>query len=263
MTNKNINVVILCGGFGTRLSEETVLKPKPMIEIGNMPILWHIMKIYSYYGFNDFVLCLGYKGEIIKQFFLNYKLMNSDITLDIGKNYNIKIHESHLDENWKVILADTGLNSLKGARIKRIEKHIDSELFMLTYGDGVADINLKELVAFHKKHGKIGTLTGVYPPSRFGEMIVEGNSVKNFSEKPQTSGGCINGGFFVFNKKFFSYLSDDENCDFERGPLEKLADEEELMVFFHTGFWECMDTLRDMKYLNKLWNSGKATWKLW
>jgi len=258
-----MKVVILCGGKGTRLKEETVVKPKPMVEIGGKPILWHIMKIYAHYGFKDFILCLGYKGEIIKQYFYNYEIINNDFTIELGRYNKIQIHSSHSEEGWRITIADTGKNSLKGARIKRIEKYVDGDTFMVTYGDGIADINIKELLDFHLSHGKIGTVTGVRPPSRFGELKVESNKVVLFTEKPQVSTGLINGGFFVFNKRIFEFLSEDENCDFERGPLEKLARMGELMVYKHKGSWECMDTLRDVEHLNKLWAEGKAFWKVW
>ena len=253
-------VVILCGGLGTRLREETEYRPKPMVEIGGKPILWHIMKIYSHYGFNDFVLCLGYRGEMIKEYFYNYQILNSDFTIELG-NKNVSVHSSSLEErNWKITLVDTGKETLKGGRIKRIEKYVDSDNFMLTYGDGVADINIKELLNFHLNHKKIGTVTGVRPPSRFGEIKVEGKKVICFTEKPQLSEGFINGGFFVFRRKFFDYLTED--CDFEFGALEKLTKEGELMIYEHKGNWECMDNIRDWEHLNKLWDQDQAFWKI-
>jgi len=260
---EKIKVVILCGGMGTRLREETEYKPKPMVEIGGKPILWHIMKIYAHQGFKDFILCLGYKGEMIKSYFYNYEILNNDFTIELGNYKRIEIHSNHKEKGWRVTLADTGERALKGARIKRIEKYVSGDLFMLTYGDGVADINLHELLAFHKSHGRIGTVTGVRPPSRFGEMMIKDNRVVAFTEKPQVSEGLINGGFFIFNRKIFDYLSDDDNCDFEVGPLERLAKDGELMVYEHKGEWACMDTYRDMLYLNKLWESGKAFWRIW
>ncbi len=256
-------VVILCGGMGTRLREETEIRPKPLVEIGNKPILWHIMKIYSYYGFNDFILCLGYKGEMIKNYFYNYEVINNDFTIELGNPKNIEIYSNHKEKNWRVTLADTGVTTLKGARIKKIEKYIDGDSFLLTYGDGVANINLHDLLSFHKSHGHIGTITGVRPISRFGELIVKENKVISFTEKPQVSYGVINGGFFVFNRKIFNYLSAEDNCDFEIGPLEQLTREGELMVYELKGEWECMDTFRDTQYLNKLWEKGKAFWKIW
>lgn len=258
-----LKVVILCGGLGTRLREETDYRPKPMVEIGGRPILWHIMKIYAYYGFKEFVLCLGYKGEIIKEYFLNYEVLNSDFTIKLDKEKTTTIHNI-LDENdWSITLVDTGDKALKGARLKRTEKYISEDVFMVTYGDGVANIDIKKLFDFHNRHGKIGTVTGVRPPSLFGELLLEGNKASLFSEKPQTSVGLINGGFFVFNKRFFDYLSDEDNCDFERGPLEKLTNDGELMVYIHDGLWACMDTYRDLEYLNKLWQNNQAFWKVW
>jgi glucose-1-phosphate cytidylyltransferase len=261
MKNENIKVVILCGGMGTRLREETEFKPKPMVEIGGKPILWHIMKSYASYGFNDFVLCLGFKGELIKQYFLNYQTMNCDVTVELGSGA-IEFHNSHQEQGWHITLSDTGKNALTGARVKRIEKYIDGELFMLTYGDGVADVDIKKLLEFHKSHGKIGTVTGVYPSSRFGELVIDGDSVKEFSEKPQIKEGLINSGFFVFNRKFFDYLKDDDDCTLEREPLEKLASDCELNIYKHKGFWQCMDTYRDMMILNDIWKTNPA-WKVW
>lgn len=256
-------VVILCGGLGTRLREETEFKPKPMVHIGNRPILWHIMKIYSHYGFDEFILCLGYKGEVIKEYFYNYEVLNNDFSISLGKKRSLEILNFSSNDNWKITVVDTGENTLKGARIKRIEKYIDGDTFMLTYGDGVADININKLLDFHRKQRKIGTVTGVRPPSLFGELQVNRNKVTHFSEKPQTSTGLINGGFFVFSVKFFEYLSEDPTCDFEHGPLERLTEDGELMVYEHTGSWECMDTFRDNQYLNKLWEEKKAFWKVW
>lgn len=257
-----MKVVILCGGQGMRLREETEYKPKPMVEIGQHPILWHIMKIYSAYGFNDFVLCLGYKGEIIKDYFYHYKTRNNDFTIEI-KSGKISIHESNSDSNWKVTVADTGVSAMTGARIKRVEKYITEDSFMVTYGDGVADLNIKKLLEFHKSHGKIGTLTGVNPPSRFGELTVRGDDVTSFKEKPKELDGIINGGFFVFNHEFFDYLSEEDECYLEREPLATLAADGQLKVYRHHGFWQCMDTYRDYKYLTELWNSAKVPWKVW
>lgn len=256
---KNIKVVILCGGQGTRLREETEYIPKPLVKIGSKPILWHIMKTYARYGFKDFILCLGYKGEKIKEYFFNYKILYNDFTIELGKQ-KIETHNLQEDGDWKVTLINTGENTLKGARIKRIEKYINSDVFMVTYADGVANININELLEFHNSHGKIATLTGVKSPSRFGIISVEGNKVNNFIEKPKTAKGLINGGFFVFNKKIFDYLKDDNSCDLEIGVLDKLADKNELMVYKYLEEWMCMDTIRDSEYLNKLWCSGKAFW---
>lgn len=256
-------VVILCGGLGTRLKEETEYRPKPMVEIGGKPILWHIMKIYSHYGLKDFILCLGYKGEIVKEYFLNYEALNADFTISLGQEKKITMHNTLEESDWSVTLADTGNNALKGARLKRVEKYITEDVFMVTYGDGVGDINIRELLNFHNQHGKIATVTGVRPPSLFGELVVKDNKALLFSEKPQASAGLINGGFFVFHKKLFAHLTEDDNCDFERGPLEKIAAEGELMVYIHRGSWACMDTYRDVEYLNKLWQNNQAFWKVW
>lgn len=261
--SERIPIVILCGGMGTRLKEETEYRPKPMVEIGGRPILWHIMKIYSYYGFSDFIMCLGYKGEMIKNYFYNYEILNNDFTVELGNRTSLEIHSQHNEAGMRVTLADTGERTLKGARIKRIEKYVIGDTFMLTYGDGVAEIDLCELLSFHKSHGRIGTVTGVRPPSRFGELVVRDNKVVSFAEKPQVSAGLINGGFFVFDRKIFDYLTQDDNCDFEVGPLEKLAKDDELMVYEIKGNWACMDTLRDMEYLNRLWKDSKAFWKIW
>ncbi len=254
-------VVILCGGLGTRLREETEFKPKPMIEIGEKPILWHIMKIYSSFGFNDFVLCLGYKSEVIRNYFLNYYNLNSDLSLSLSQNTVHVSPYSNDEVNWNVILSDTGRATLKGARIKKIEKFITGDTFMLTYGDGVANIDINDLLRFHKEQGCVGTITGVSPPSRFGEMIIRDKRVASFTEKPQSSGGLINGGFFVFNRKIFDFLSDDENCDFEVGALEQLTRNGELAVYALNKEWACMDTIRDVEYLNRLWNNGNAFWR--
>lgn len=257
---KNIPVVLLCGGKGTRIREMTEIMPKPMVEIGERPILWHIMKIYSSYGYNNFNICLGYKGHKIKEYFLNYEYMQSDITLDLGRKGNVFIHNTHQENDWKVTLANTGEDNMTGSRIKQMEKYINSDIFMLTYGDGVCDVDINRLVDFHLSHGKIGTVLGVRPPARFGELLCEGEQVMSFSEKPQTSDGRINGGFFVFNKEIFNYVSEDEDCVFEKEPLESLAADGELMMYKHDGFWQCMDTVRDMDYLNKLWQENTAPW---
>lgn len=258
-----MKVVILCGGRGTRLKEETEFRPKPLVRIGNKPVLWHIMKIYAHYGFKDFILCLGYKGDMIKEYFLNYEVMNSDFTIQLGNRNNIQFHSNHQEEDWNVTLADTGERAETGARIKRIEKYIDGDLFMVTYGDGVANLNIKELLNFHKAHKKIGTMTGVHPSSRFGELVIKGNRVMQFNEKPQVKEGLINGGFFVFNKEFFNYLKEDDNCYLERQPLEKLAKEGELTVYPLDGFWQCVDTYRELEVLNNLWKSPNPPWKVW
>jgi len=258
-----MKVVILCGGLGTRIREETEFRPKPMVEIGGKPILWHIMKIYSHYGIKDFVLSLGYKGEMIKEYFYHYKILNNDFTVELGNKKNIEIHSNNAEKDWRITLADTGDKALKGARLKRVQQYIDDDTFMLTYGDGVADVDINALLAFHNKHGKLVTVTGINPASLFGELKIKGDQVESFSEKPRDGDGLINGGFFVFNKGIFDYLSADENCDLEIGPLEKIAGKGQLMVYKHRGSWACMDTIRDMEYLNKLWVEGKAKWKVW
>lgn len=256
---KDIKAVILAGGFGTRLSEETIIKPKPMVEIGGMPILWHIMKIYSYYGINDFIICLGYKGYMIKEWFANYYLYNTDVTIDLGKN-SIEYHSSKC-ENWRVTLVDTGLNTQTGGRIKRIRNYVD-KTFMLTYGDGVSDVNIRDLYEFHKKHGKPATVTAVQPPGRYGLLDIEGNVVKHFIEKPPGDGGWINGGFFVLEPEIFDYIEGDHTI-WEKEPLEKLAREGKLMAYKHYGFWHAMDKLKDKMDLEEMYNSGKAKWKVW
>ncbi len=258
-----MKVVILCGGLGTRLREETEFRPKPMVNIGSRPILWHVMKYYSQFGCEDFVLALGYKGEMIKNYFYHYEVMNNDVTIELGQPENMCIHHSHAEAGWKITLADTGENALKGARLKKIEKYISDEIFMMTYGDGIADVDIKALLEFHKSHGKLVTVTGINPASRFGELKIDGERVESFAEKPQTGNRYINGGFFVFNRAIFNYLSIDDSCDLEIGPMEQLAREGQLMVYKHRGFWACMDTLRDMEYLNNIWNSGTAKWKIW
>jgi glucose-1-phosphate cytidylyltransferase len=260
----NMEVVIFCGGIGARLREETEFRPKPMVNIGSRPILWHIMKTYAHFGHRDFVLALGYKGEMIKNYFCHYELMNNDVTIELGKPENICIHHSHEEAGWRITLADTGEKSLKGARLKKLEKFIKDDTFMATYGDGVSNVDINALVDFHVSHGKMVTVTGVpRPPLRFGELMIKGNQVTDFFEKPSVTDGYINGGFFVFNRKIFDYLDKSDNCDLEYGPLEKIVSEGELMVFKHNGFWACMDTLREMEQLNKSWNEDRAQWKIW
>ncbi len=258
-----MKVVILCGGLGTRLREETEFRPKPMVNIGSRPILWHIIKYYSQFGYKDFVLALGYKGEMIKNYFCHYELMNNDVTIELGRPESMRIHHAHDEAGWKITLADTGEKSLKGARLKKVEQYISDDTFMMTYGDGIADVDINSLLAFHKAHGKLVTVTGVNPASRFGELKTDGDRVVSFTEKPQNGEGLINGGYFVFNRSILDYLSVDDLCDLEVGPLEQIAKEGQLMVFVHRGFWACMDTLRDMEYLNKLWDDGQAKWKTW
>lgn len=255
-----MKTILLAGGLGTRLSEETVVKPKPMVEIGGMPILWHIMKSYAYYGYSDFVVALGYKGEVIKEFFLNYKLQKSDMIVNL-KSGNIK-YENDDSEDWTISLHETGVNSLTGGRLFNLKKHFKpGDIFMLTYGDGVADVDIKKLVEFHKSHGKIATLTAVRPPARFGSIeMEEDGQILEFKEKPQLGEGWINGGYFVFDYKIFDYLKD-ELTILEREPLETLAKENELVAYRHEGFWHCMDTIRDRDNLNEIWAKGNAPWK--
>jgi len=256
-----MKVVILAGGLGTRLSEETVLKPKPMVEIGGMPILWHIMKIYSSHGFNDFVICLGYKGYVVKEYFANYFLHRSDVTIDLKKNA-IEIHESEA-EPWKITLVNTGDNSMTGGRIKRIQPHIGKEPFLLTYGDGVSDVNISKLVEFHKLHGKHCTVTAVQPSGRFGALdIVENEKVQSFLEKPKGDGSWINGGFFVCQPEVFNYIKGDSMI-FEKEPMESIAAEGHMKAFNHSGFWRPMDTLRDKHELEEAWENNEAKWKIW
>ena len=247
-----MKVVILCGGQGTRIRELTDLIPKPMVDIGGKPILWHIMKSYSRFGYNDFILALGYKGEIIKNYFLNYQSLSQNVTVDL-KSGNINILDDY-SEDWKVTLVDTGEHSMTGSRIKQIEKYIDSDSFFLTYGDGLSNVNINKELDFHNNHKKIATLVGVNPPSRFGELVIDNNQVTEFIEKAQTSGtqGFINGGFYILNKEIFDYVDRDSSCVFEQNPLENLVRDNQLQVFKHTGFWQCMDTYREFQLLNSL-----------
>lgn len=259
-----MKVVILCGGLGTRLREETEFRPKPMVNIGTRPILWHIMKIYAHYGHRDFILALGYKGEMIKEYFMHYEILNNDVTIELGKPDAFCLHNTHDETGWKITLAGTGDKTLKGGRLKKVEKYIENDTFMMTYGDGVANININELLKFHNSHGKLATVTGVNPGARFGELKISGDRVEAFYEKPLYSiKNYINGGFFVFNKKIFNYLSNDDSCDLEYGALERIAKEGELMIYRHKDYWACMDTIRDMDYLNKLWQENNAPWKIW
>lgn len=255
-----MKAVILAGGTGTRLHEETVLKPKPMVEIGGKPILWHIMKIFSSYNVHDFIICLGYKGYLIKEYFANYFLHMSDITFDIVKN-KMEIHQQYA-EPWRVTLVDTGEKSMTGGRLKRIANYLDDEDFFFTYGDGVADIDLSALHQHHKTHNTLATVTATQPPGRFGALHTENNKVMGVKEKPQGDGGWINGGFFVLSPKVIEYIADD-NILWEREPLERLAQEGQLSAFYHQGFWHPMDTLRDKNYLDELWQSNNAPWKKW
>jgi glucose-1-phosphate cytidylyltransferase len=260
-----IQTIILCGGLGTRLREETDFRPKPMVPIGGKPILWHIMKIFSQFGFTDFILPLGYKGNLIKEYFYHYYLMSQNITIQLGDHHAVSYlpSDSYDPENWSITLVDTGENTLKGSRLKRVEKYISGDEVMVTYGDGLADINLGKLLAFHRSHGKMATVTGISPASQFGELHINGNRVEHFREKPSSSVHFVSCGFFVFNRAFFNYLTPDVLCDLEVGPLEDLATQGELMVYKHPGRWACMDTIRDMEYLNRLWDNNEAFWKTW
>lgn len=258
-----MKVVIFAGGMGTRISEESHLKPKPMIEIGSKPILWHIMKMYSHFGFNEFIICLGYKGYVIKEYFLNYFLYNSDVTIDLASN-DVEIHKSFAD-NFKVTLVETGLETKTAGRLKQVQKYIGNETFMLTYGDGVADINMNALLDFHKQKGKIATVTAVQPEGKFGGMeLSDSDDVVVFKEKPKGDGSWINGGFFVLEPKVFDYLQGDMNdVMWEDYPLENLASDNELSAYKHKGYWRCMDALRDKNVLEEAWKSKNAPWKLW
>lgn len=258
-----MKVVILAGGLGTRLSEETDVRPKPMVEIGGKPILWHIMKIYSHYGFNDFVICCGYKGYVIKEYFANYFLHNTDVTFDLANN-KMEIHNS-VTEKWKVTLVDTGINTNTAGRIKRIQSYIGNESFMLTYGDGVSDININDLIQFHQKSGKLATLSSIQLPGRFGNVeIDEQGTVSAFQEKPLGDGVWINGGFFVLQPEIFKYLDGNmDDVQWEKKPLIDIANDGQLSAYRHNGFWKCMDAIRDKIELESLWQSGNADWKIW
>lgn len=256
-----MKVVILCGGFGTRMARETESRPKPMVEIGGRPILWHIMKTYAHCGYKDFLLCLGYKGEVIKNYFLNYEKLNSDFSIELSTG-DIHLYNHHEERGWKVTLVNTGLNVMTGARIKRVEKYIDDDCFMLTYGDGVTDLNINDLVNFHESRSQVGTVTGVSPLSQYGHLGIAGDKVVSFREKPEGQDSFINGGYFVFNRRFFEYLSEDAGCVLEREPLERLAEDGQLAVYLHRGYWRCMDTYQDALDLNNEWDSGRAGWKV-
>lgn len=255
-----MKVVLLAGGLGTRISEESHLRPKPMIEIGGKPILWHIMKTYSHYGLNDFIVCCGYKGYVIKEYFANYFMHLSDVTFDL-KNNKMKVHNS-TSEPWSVTLVDTGESTMTGGRIKRVKEYIGDEPFCLTYGDGVADIDIGKLLEFHKSHGRLATLTATQPPGRFGALSIEGTKINSFKEKPVGDGNWINGGFFVLDSKVLDLIDNDETI-WEKKPLERLAESDNLQAFFHNGFWQPMDTLRDKTHLEELWSKQQAPWKVW
>lgn len=258
-----MKVVILCGGYGTRIRDVADKIPKPMIPIGRFPILWHIMKYYASYGHSDFVLCLGYKSSVIKDFFLNYEAHTKDFTIELGRRDTLIYHNDHEESSWRVTLADTGLEAMTGARIKRIQKYVGDNDFMLTYGDGVGDVDLNQLKAFHCEKGRTLTVTGVRPPGRFGELVHSDGIITEFNEKPQASGGRISGGFFVATPKVFDYLNDDEGLVFEQQPMRRLVGDQQLMVFEHNGFWQPMDTSREYQLLNSLYEKGKAPWVRW
>jgi glucose-1-phosphate cytidylyltransferase len=254
-----MKAVLLAGGLGTRISEETNLRPKPMIEIGGKPVLWHIMKMYSNYGINDFIICCGYKGYLIKEYFANYFLHMSDVTIDMSKN-SVEVHQQY-SEPWKITLVDTGESTQTGGRLKRVKDYLDDD-FCMTYGDGLSSIDISSSIAFHRQHGKLATMTAVQPPGRFGSLNLNGTQITSFLEKPQGDGSWVNGGFFVLNPKVIELISDDGTV-WEKYPLEKLAQTNELQAFFHKGFWQPMDTLRDKNQLEDLWASGSAPWKTW
>jgi glucose-1-phosphate cytidylyltransferase len=259
-----MKVVILCGGQGTRLREQTEVLPKPMVEIGGRPILWHIMKTYAHFGLNEFVLCLGYKGHIIKEYFVNYDLRTTDFDLRLGDKSSINVLRDNDESDWRVSLIETGEQAMTGARVFRIKDQLNNEAFCLTYGDGLGSVDIRALLEFHKKHGKLATVTGVRPPGRFGELELEGDQVVAFAEKPQVTQSFINGGFFVLEPAFIErYLADDDDLTLEREPLQNVAADGELMMFPHTGFWQPMDTFREWKMLEALWDGGEAPWKMW
>lgn len=258
-----MQVVILCGGRGTRLGRESELRPKPMVAIGEYPVLWHILKYYESFGHKDFVLCLGYLGEVIKDYFLNYEIHQNDVTVELGHDSKTHRLSAHAEQQWRIVMANTGLETNTGGRVKRIRKYIDDDDFLLTYGDGVADIDLEALVRFHRSHGKLATVSAVHPPARFGELEMNGAVVKRFSEKPQTSAGLINGGYFVFRRAVFDRMAAWDDFSLEHDLLTQLADAGELMAYRHEGFWQCMDTVRELTILTNIWQSGQAPWKRW
>jgi glucose-1-phosphate cytidylyltransferase len=260
---EDIPVVILAGGLGTRLREASETLPKPLVEIGDKPILWHIMKLYGHHGHKNFVLCLGYKSKLIKEYFLRYREFLSDLTVSLNHDHRCVFHNNPADEDWQVTMAETGLLTATGGRLYRVRKYVDADTFMFTYGDGIGEVDLKALLDFHRSHGRIGTVTGVRPTSRYGEMTVAGDQVVEFAEKPTTSEGFVSGGFFVFQREFFDYLTPEPDLFFEHAPLRRLARDGELQVFPHEGFWMGMDTFREYTELNKLWNEERAPWKVW
>lgn len=257
-----MKVVILCGGLGTRLREETEYRPKPMVPVGGRPILWHIMKLYAHHGHKDFILCLGYKGEVIKDYFRNYHWNTSDVTLKLGRNPQTTYHNTHSEEDWTVTLLDTGQETQTGGRLKRALAHVSDDTFLFTYGDGLTDSDIGASIRFHQQHGKLATVTAVKPSGRFGELAMDGHSIVGFNEKPEQESAFINGGFFILNRRVGEYL-DNDACVFERTPLERLAREGQLQAYQHTGFWQCMDTYREQQLLDKMYVSGQAPWKKW
>ncbi len=263
--SQNIPVAILCGGKGTRMKEETEFRPKPMVMVGDRPMIWHIMKTYAHYGFKDFMLCLGYKGDMIRDYFFNYDWNHSDVMIELGGKKITKLQSSHDEEDWRIWLIDTGQETMTGGRLKRLAAYLDqngNEFFVGTYGDGVANVNIKDLVAFHHSHGKLATITAVRPPSRFGELVIENNLVSNFKEKPQVSEGWINGGYFVLHRKVLDLIENDDTI-FEAEPLKILSEKGELAVYHHSEFWQCMDTYRELELLNQMHDRHQAPWQVW
>jgi glucose-1-phosphate cytidylyltransferase len=256
-----MKVVILCGGLGTRLREETEYRPKPMVPVGGRPILWHIMKLYARHGHKEFILCLGYKGEVIKDYFRNYLWNTSDVTLKLGRNPQIRYHSNHEEEDWTVTLLETGLETQTGGRLRRALPFIEDETFLFTYGDGLSDSDINASIAFHREHGAVATMTAVKPSGRFGELAMDGRTITAFREKPEQESSYINGGFMVLDKRVAGYLDDSDTCVFERGPLERLTREGQLKAYCHDGFWQCMDTYREQQMLDQMWRSGNAPWK--
>ena len=258
-----MKVVILCGGLGTRLREETEYRPKPMVPVGGRPILWHIMKLYAQHGHKEFILCLGYKGDVIKDYFRNYLWNTSDVTLKLGRNPQIKYHSNHDEEDWTVTLLETGQETQTGGRLRRALPFVNDDTFLFTYGDGLTDSDINASIAFHREHGAAATLTAVRPTGRFGELAMDGRTITAFQEKPEQEAAYVNGGFMVLDRRVAGYLDQDDGCIFERGPLERLTREGQLKAYCHDGFWQCMDTYREQLLLDKLWQSGKAPWKNW
>jgi len=258
-----MKVVILCGGLGTRLREETEYRPKPMVPVGGQPILWHIMKLYAHHGHKDFILCLGYKGEVIKEYFRNYLWNTSDVTLKLGRNPQVRYHSNHDEEDWTVTLLETGLETQTGGRLRRALPFVNDETFLFTYGDGLTSSDINASVAFHQEHGGIATITAVKPSGRFGELAMDGYTITSFSEKPEQENAYVNGGFMVLDKRVAAYLDEGDACVFERGPMESLAGEGQLKAYCHDGYWQCMDTYREQQLLDKMWRAGKAPWRIW